>query len=170
MPKADSKKTAVATQEDKKAAARPKIFYTNDDRIEVVVTGFYSLTDGTLQFALPEAVEDKEESNFTVVRHVFRFSAPTYDNLCAYRQAATVKFEDSTGTVQLSIDDIRLNKYLWTYHLKDWNFTDDKGDKIPIVQTPDGTLSDESFKTLNSINVGVLDKAIAVFRRRLSIE
>lgn len=153
---------------EKKNTVKPKIFYGKDDRIDVTVTGFYDKEDGTLQFVLPENVGDEEE-NFLVVHHTFKFSPVTYDNLCAYRQAATIKTEDASGKMQLSIDDIRLNKYLWSYHLKDWNFEDDKG-KIAIVQTPDGTLSEESFKTLNSVNSGILDKAISIFRRKLSID
>ena len=153
---------------EKKNTVKPKIFYSKDDRIEVTVTGFYDKQDGTLQFVLPEKVGDDEEG-FIVVHHTFKFSPVTNDNLSSYRQWAAVKYEDSTGKLQLSIDDIRLNKCLWSYHLKDWNLEDEKG-KIALVQTPDGTLSDESFKTLNSVNPGVLDKAIMLFRRKLCIE
>ena len=161
-------KEKTENKEEAKKAAKPKIFFTKDDRIEVTVTGFYDGNDGTLQFVLPEKVEE-DEPNFTKVFHVFKFSAVTYDSLCAYRQGCMVKYTDDAGKVQGLIDEVKLNKYLWTFHLMDWNFEDEKG-KIALIHEPDGTLSSESFKKLYSIPSAILDKAMQVYRRKASIE
>ena len=155
-------------KEETKKAAKPKIFYKKDERIEVVVTGYYDLETGELQFVLPGKIED-EEKNFTRLHHVFRFSPVTYDSLCAYRQNCLVKYTDELGKVQAVIDDVKLNKHLWTYHLKDWNFEDEKG-KITLTTDPNGALSDESFDRLYSVPSGILDKAIQIYRRRMSID
>lgn len=162
-----SKKEENKVEETAKVA-RPKFFYTKDDRIEVTVTGYYDLKNGELQFVLPDKIED-EEPSFTKVFHTFRFSATTYDSLCAYRQGCMVRYTDDSGRAQTLIDDVKLNKYLWTFHLMDWNFEDENG-KVALVHDPDGTLSTESFKKLYSVPSAILDKTMQVYRRKAGID
>ncbi|MBP5459322.1 MAG: hypothetical protein J6Y62_04075 [Clostridia bacterium] len=150
-----------------KNKVKPKYFCGKDERIEVTVTGFYDKEDGDLRFVIPDKVEEPEDA-LEKVFHVFRFKPVNYNSLCYYRQNCAVQVRDG-DRFKLVTDDIKLNKFLWTFHLADWNFEDDKG-KVVLVFDPDGSLSAESFDKLYSVKPKILDAAIAEFRRKMSID
>ena len=47
-----------------------------------------------------------------------------------------------------SVNLLKLREYFWLFHLVDWNYTDDEGNKIKLKHDPNGALADESLDLL----------------------
>lgn len=153
-----------ATQGIARKSVRPKIFFAQDEKIECVVTGYYSKETGMLEFCLPEKQEETE--HFTTFEHKFIFSRVPYDALNRYREQSVV-YNPETKTNSVNI--LKLRDYLWVFHLVDWNYSDEDEKKIELKHDPNGTLSDESLDLLYQIPASVLDTAIGMFERKINI-
>lgn len=170
---AAEEKEAIAKAEQKeknttaevKKSARPRLFTRKDEKVKVVVTGFYNGETGDFAFAVPDRIKEGSE-NYATFEHEFCFSPVPYNRLNVYR-SQSLKYNEADK--ENSVDMIRLRQFLWNFHLKDWNLVDDEGKKIELRHDPDGMLSQTSRDQLNLLPAGVLDTAILLFERKIGI-
>ena len=144
---------------------KPKFFVGKDEKIECVVNGFYNKENGMLEFAVPGEIQE-ETDRFNVVKHIFYFSRVTYDRLNIYRTQSTVYNSSDRSS---SISFLKLREFLWLFHLTDWNFTDENGNKIELKRDTNNALSEESRELLYQIPASILDIAIGIFERKINI-
>lgn len=157
----------VETASEKKIGTsfKPKFFMGKEEKIECVVTGYYNKESGMLEFCVP-GENQSEVEKFNVVKHVFSFKRVPYDRLNNYRsQSMVYNPSDQSNSVNL----LKLREYLWLFHLTDWNYTDEEGNKIELKHDPNGALADESLDLLYQIPASILDTAMGLFERRINI-
>jgi len=155
------------TEEKNESAktVKPKFFLDSKERIECVVNGFYDKETGKIVFAIPGEIKEPN-SRFNVVRHVFYFTRTPYDRLNSYRsQSVVFNASDRTNSINL----LKLREYFWIFHLEDWNFEDENGNKIELKKDPNGSLSDETMELLYRLPANILDAAIGLYEREINI-
>ena len=118
-----------------------------------------------LEFAVPGEIQE-ETDRFNVVKHIFYFSRVTYDRLTIYRTQSTVYNSSDRSS---SISFLKLREFLWLFHLTDWNFTDENGNKIELKRDTNNALSEESRELLYQIPASILDIVIGIFERKINI-
>lgn len=147
------------------AKAKPIVF-TPPESIEVNVYGYYRADDGTLAFVSPNPPIEDSPAAYTVLLHQFMFSHTPYNELNSYRTQSLIHNAiDKTST----INQLKLRDFLWVWHLKDWNYTNEDNAPIPLTFDPNGALSDNSLNQLYTIPANVLDLAISLYERKINI-
>lgn len=144
---------------------KPKFFFDPDELIKVQVSAFYNPETGRLEFCVPGKIKDSG-NDLVLLVHEFEFDQIPYDRMNLYRMQSTVyNSEDHTNSINI----IRLRNYFWTFHLKNWNYTDNDDKPIPLTRDPNGALSDESLKLLYKIPTSILDMAVGIFEKQINL-
>ena len=105
---------------------------------------------------------------FKPLRHSgiwLEFSVPSYDDMATYR-TKSMEFNRDAGRELIS--GITLRSWLISYHLKDWNLTDKKGEKVELKfdEEETGRLLQESLAKVFDVKPPtVIDVALTLFER-----
>lgn len=155
------------TEEKKESAktVKPKFFLDPKEKIECIVNGFYNKETGILEFAVPGEIKEESE-RFCVVKHVFYFSRIPYNRLNNYRSQSMIYNQSDRSH---SVNTLKLREFFWIFHLEDWNFEDENGNKVDVKKDQNEALSDDTMDLLYSIPASILDTAIALYERRINI-
>ena len=157
--------TVKESNPPEKVMAKPKIFIPFNEKIECIVNGFYNKETGAFEFAVPGEIEENNE-RFIILKHVFNFSTVPYNRLNNYRsQSLAYNQADRSSSVNV----LKLREYFWIFHLEDWNFEDENGNKIELKHDPSGALADESLDLLYSLPATILDVAMGIYERKINI-
>lgn len=160
-PKAEAKDK----EKPSRPRVRPKLFFNPDEKVKVQVSAFYNAETGHLEFCVPGAIKESGNELILVV-HEFDFSQVPYDRLNVYRIQSTVyNSEDRTNSLNI----LRLRNYFWTFHLKNWNYTDENDKPIPLTHDPNGALSNESLQLVYKIPTAILDMAVGIFEKEINL-
>ena len=123
--------------------------------------------EATIEKDAKIAQEIKEESErFCVVKHVFYFSRIPYNRLNDYRSQSMIYNQSDRSH---SVNTLKLREFFWIFHLEDWNFEDENGNKVDVKKDQNEALSDDTMDLLYSIPASILDTAIALYERRINI-
>lgn len=162
------KKEKEVKTEIKKAI--PKLFFKEDDKIEISVDGYHSNETGELQYVVPTE-DNKDEDDtlkdiFTKVTYKFWFSRCPYNQFNKYRSRSIIyNSEDQNNTV----NQIRLREFFLIFHLVDWNLTDENGKKVELKFDPNKALSDESLKMIYNLPTLLIDTVLIGYERKMLI-
>lgn len=168
----DTSDELLSDEEKAKTAFKvaPKIFMKRDQRIKIEVVGFYDLESGELSFVLPKTDDifnDLTDTTFGhPIVHEFIFKNVTYDKLNRYRNGSMIyNREDKNNTINL----VQLRDYFLVFHLVDWNYTDEDGEKIGLTFDINGALSDDSLALVYSLPASILDLVFSIFEKRINL-
>lgn len=170
--KKTEKKSVKEKKEEKKEVKKaiPKLFFKENDKIEISVDGYHSNETGELQYViLTEDNKDEDESLkdiFTKVTYKFWFSRCPYNQFNRYRTRSIIyNSQDQNNT----INQIRLREFFLIFHLVDWNLTDEQGKKVELKFDPNRALSDESLKMIYTLPSMLIDTVLASYERKMMV-
>lgn len=156
-------------KETKKAT--PKLFFKQDNKVEISVDGYHSNETGELQFVINSETNEYQgdenlEDIFTKVVYKFWFSRCPYDKLNRYRSRSMIyNSEDQNNT----INELRLREYFLVFHLVDWNLTDENGEKIELKFDTNKALSDDSLKLIYTLPANLIDTVLSNYEKKMGI-
>ena len=158
-------------KETKKKIVAPKLFFKENDKIEISLDAYHNNETGELSFVVPSDNTDfKDDTSlnelFNKVVYKFWFTRIPYDKLNRYRSRSMIyNSEDQNNT----INELRLREFFLIFHLVDWNITDENGEKIELTFDMNKTLSDESLKLIYSLPSSLIDTVLTTFERKLGL-
>ena len=158
-------------KETKKKIVAPKLFFKENDKIEISLDAYHNNETGELSFVVPSDNTDfKDDTSlnelFNKVVYKFWFTRIPYDKLNRYRSRSMIyNSEDQNNT----INELRLREFFLIFHLVDWNITDENGEKIELTFDMNKTLSDESLKIIYSLPSSLIDTVLTTFERKLGL-
>lgn len=158
-------------KETKKKIVAPKLFFKENDKIEISLDAYHNNETGELSFVVPSDNTDfKDDTSlnelFNKVVYKFWFTRIPYDKLNRYRSRSMIyNSEDQNNT----INELRLREFFLIFHLVDWNITDEDGEKIELKFDMNKTLSDESLKLIYSLPSSLIDTVLTTFERKLGL-
>ena len=156
-------------KQEQKPKIKPKLFSKPDEEVKITIAGYYNKDTGEFEFALPDTGEIGDQTDldkFIIQKNTFVFSKVPYNRLNIYRdRSSSIKGDSKTATINY----LKFRDFLWTFHFKDWDLTDDEGNKVPITHDPDGTLSSESEKMLWQVPSMILDIVIQIYESKFNL-
>ncbi len=160
--------TPTVDTPEKKPAAKPRLFFNKDGKVEISVIGYHNSDTGELEFAVPTDAKDAPDFGdlFTKVEYKFWFTHCPYDKYNRYRTRSMIyNSEDQNNT----INQLRLREFFLVYHLVHWNLTDDDGNKIELKFDPNKSLSDESLNLIYTLPSVLLDVVLMAYEKKMAV-
>ena len=142
----------------------PSFFVESKDRHKVEVDILASKSDGRI-VSISRLGLGVNFKQFDYLHHSiesFEFSVPTYDELSTYRQRSSA-FKNEVQ--QMVVDRVQLRNFFLVWHLKDWSLKDRDGNKVELNCDEDGSLTDESVKSVYSVQPTLVDIIMTLFEK-----
>lgn len=141
----------------------PSFFVEEDDRTRIEVDILHDPKTGKI-VSISKLGIVADFSGFNALKHSkewVEFMPPTYDNMAAYRQKATI----TTAEGRRLIDRTSLRNFLIVRHLKDWSFRGRNGEKVELSFKDNGTLDEESIERVYSVPPTIIDVVLTIFEK-----
>ena len=150
-----------------KPAAKPSFFVKKTARHTISVDVLTSKDDGRIVSVSRTGLGIDFGKDFSYMVHTkldFFFSMPNYEDMSTYRQRSSVYRKE---VQQMMVDKLSIRNFLLVWHLKDWNMTDEAGNKIVLTFDHNGTLSDESTAAVYALSPTLMDVVMTVLEKDL---
>lgn len=152
-------------KEEEKKHDLPLFFIDEEKYIRVEVDIIFDPVNGRPRIMISAPNFANKDALKTLKHHRIwaDFTQPSYDDMVIYREACLSWNEEIK---QFLADPIKMRLHYLRYHLKDWNITDNKGNKVEleIDENTKGLIS-ETMGKIGKISPAVLDVMLTEFEK-----
>ena len=145
--------------------ARPAFFVKKASRYMISLDILTSKKDGRIVSVSKTGLGINFKDNFPLLTHTkldFEFSLPNYEDMTTYRQRSSTYRREAQ---QVIVDKLSLRNFFLVWHLKDWNITDENGNKIVLNFDPNGSLAEDSLALVYALSPTLLDVVMTGFEK-----
>lgn len=143
----------------------PLFFVDDDNYIHVEVDVIFDPANGRPRIMMSAPNFASESSLRTLKKHRVwaDFTQPSYDDMTTYREVCLSWDEE---TKQFLADPIKMRLHYIRYHLRDWNLTDNKGEKVELeIDQHTKGLTQKTMGLVGKIAPAILDVLLTEFEK-----
>lgn len=152
-------------EEQEEKHSLPLFFVDDDNYIHVEVDVIFDPSNGRprIMMSAPNFANDSILRTLKRHRVWADFAQPSYDDMTTYREVCLSWDEE---TKQFLADPIKMRLHYIRYHLRDWNLTDNKGEKVELeIDQHTKGLTQKTMGLVGKIAPAILDVLLTEFEK-----